>query len=286
MLKDGSKVVVACIKIAAAAVICTLYYRLLSFYVFGGRFLGFTEDGATVEEVDIVTGETVPPDMLLEWLGIERDTPLFDRGRGFFENNLRRRLDKVMNSNHTLASLSIRGDFGGKVVVRAVERIPVARLGNRNLGIDHDGNVFDSRRAKGLIAIEGTLPQSLEPGSRVVPTSLDISNADIPARGRSIPSSMIIAALRLIDCLDGKSTQIPLSAIRAINVDSNDYLKLFFKDGRVAKIRWDCMKSAVETDGRDYLVAQLNGLYLIMTSPAGRSGREIDVQIKGHGYAR
>lgn len=286
MLNDGSKIIVICIKLAVVAIVLSLYYALLSFYTFGGRFLGFTEGGATVDDVDIVTGETVPPDMLLGWLGIERDAPLFDKGRGFAENDLRRRLDKVVNGSPTLASLSITREFTGKVVVRAVERIPVARLGNRSLGIDRDGNVFDSRRTKGLVSIEGTLPMSLEAGSRVVPSTLDISRDAVSARGRSIPSSMIVAALRLIDCLDGKSTHIPLSAIRSINVENGDYLKLTFKDGRVAKIAWDCMKSSVETDGREFLISQVNGLYSTMTSPAGRNARTIDATIRGRAYAK
>lgn len=287
MLRDGPNFLAATVRIAIAAVLAAFFYSLLSFYLFGGRFLWIERPGVTISDIDIATGDTVTPDMLLSWIGMERDAPMFPGKRGFFSNNLRSVHERVM-ANPTLASLSISRHYSGRLVVRSTERTPVARLGNRGLAIDAEGNVFTFRKAgiEGLVAIEGGVPSSLMPGNRVVPSSLDASREAMVARGRTVPSAMTIAALRLIDCLSDGSTPLPLSAIRSINVDSGDYVRLFFKDGRTATFAWECMKSSLDTDGREYLEAQLKGLHGTMSSREGRAHRNFDFTIKGRGYGQ
>lgn len=287
MLKDRPNLIVAALKVAIAAIAAAFYYSLLSFYLFGGRFLWIERPGPTIDDVEVSTGDTVTPDMLLSWMGMERDAPMFPGRRGFLSNNLRGVHERVM-SNPTLASLSISRHYGGRLVVRTTERTPVARLGGRGLAIDAEGNVFTFRKAgiEGLVAIEGGVPSSLMPGNKVVPSSLDASREAMAAHGRIVPSAMTVAALRLIDCLSDGTTPLPLSALRSINVDGGDYVRLFFKDGRTVTFAWDCMKSSLDTDGREYLEAQLVGLHKAMTSRAGRAHRSFDFTIKGRGYGK
>lgn len=287
MLKEGSKFVLVAVRIAIVAIVVSFLYGLVSFYLFGGNFLGMEEPSVAIEEIDIATGDTVTPDILLGWLEMEHGSPLFAKRRGFLANDLRQRRSRAM-ANPTLSSLSISRRYTGKVWIRATERTPVARIGSRNLAIDSQGNVFAFRKAgiEGLVSIEGGVPSSLEAGCKVVPLSLDASREALAAKGRFVPSAMTVAALRLVDCMLDGSSPIPLSTLRAINVDSGDYLKLFFKDGKTVKLSWDCMKSSLDTDGKEYLEAQLLGLQGVMSSRAGRGLRNFDFTVKGHGYGQ
>lgn len=284
MLNSGSKIVLLSAKVSLAFVVVAFLYGLVSFYTFGGKFLGLEEKGATINEVDIMTGDTVTPEILMDWFSVERDAPLFPT-RSFFKNNLNL-AHAYASANPTLASVSITKEFTGKVAIRAVERIPLVRIAGSGLAVDREGNVFAFRKAgmEGLVALEGTLPSSLQAGNVLVPSSLDASF--VMAGGRTVPSAMGVAALRLVDYLaDGKAA-IPVSAIRLINTDSHDYLKLVFKDGRTATLAWDCMKSSQAQDGKVYLEAQIEGLAGAMSSRAGRAHRAFDFTVKGRGYGR
>lgn len=283
MLDGGFKFYAIAVKASLAAVVVAFIYGLVTFYLFGGRFLGLEEAPIVASQIDVVTGDTVTPDKLMGWLRIERDAPLF-AGRRFAANDLRSSHRLVSDNNPTLATLSISREFSGKVVIRATERIPIARIGSGGLAVDRDGNIFAFRKTgmESLVSIEGALPSSLEAGNRIVPSSLDTPTHSL--QGRSIPSAMGIAALRLIDFLSEGNAPIPLSAIRAVNTDKSDYVKIFFKDGRTARLAWDCMKSSVALDGRDYLAAQISGLAGAMASREGRSHRDFDFTIKGRGY--
>jgi len=286
MLDDGSRIVIVAAKVSAALVAVAFLYGLTNFYLFGGRFLGFEEPGPTISEVDILTGDTVTPEILMGWLGLERGAPLFgSRARLFFSPDLRVAHARA-SANPTLASLSVSREFSGKVTIRATERIPLVRIAGNGLAVDRDGNVFAFRKVgmEGLVAIEGSLPSSLQAGNRIVPSSLNAAFG--MTGGRDVPSAMGIAALRLIDFLaDGKAA-IPVSAIRSINTDSPDYLKILFKDGRNATLAWDFMKSSQAQDGRDYLDAQISGLARAMASREGRQHRSFDFTIKGRGFGR
>lgn len=283
MLGDSAKFIPLVLKASLAAIAVAFLHGLVSFYLFGGHFLGLEQKCATITDVDISTGDTVTPDILLGWLRVERDAPLFPNHR-FAANDLRAGYQLVIDNNPTLASLSISREFAGKVTIRATERIPLARLAGRSLAIDREGYVFDCRKAglEGMVAIEGTLSKGLEGGNRVVPSSLDATLA--PLRGRSVPSAMGVAALRLLDYLAEGTASIPLSAVRTVNTDNPDYVKVIFKDSRTARLAWDCMKSSQATDGRDYLAAQVDGLAKAMSSREGRAHRDFDFTIKGRGY--
>lgn len=282
MLRDGAKLLPLAIKVSLAAIAAAFLYGLVTFYLFGGRFLGMEEKPAMVTDVDVTTGDTVTPDILLGWLGVERDAPLF-QGHRFKANDLRAAYARA-TANPTLATLSVSREFTGRITVRATERIPLARVAGRSLAIDRDGHVFAFRKAgmDGLVAIDGSLPAGLEAGNRVVPSSLDVSLEH--TQGRSVPSAMAVAAIRLIDYLADGNAAIPLSALRAVNTDNPDYVKVVFKDGRTARLAWDCMKSSMASDGRDYLAAQVNGLAGAMQSREGRAHRNFDFTIKGRGY--
>lgn len=285
MLGDGSRFFVIAVKASLAAVAVAFLYGLVTFYLFGGRFLGLEERQVAISEVDISTGDTVTPEMLMEWLDMERDAPLFGSRRGFLANDLRPVHDRV-SANATLASLSISREFTGRVSIHSTERIPLVRIAGRGLAIDRDGYVFSYRKPgmEGLAAIEGAMPAGLEAGNRIVPSSLDTSL--LAFHGKTVPSAMGVAALRLIDFLADGTSAIQLSKIRSVNTDSSDYLKVFFKDGRTVKLAWDCMKSSQASDGRDYLAAQLDGLAGAMASRDGRSHRNFDFTIKGRGYGQ
>ena len=283
MLGDGSRFLPFALKTSAAAVAAAFLYGLASFYLFGGRFLWLEEPRTPISDIDISTGETVTPYHLMGWLGVERESPLFP-GRGFRANNLRLAREKIVSNSPTLASLSISRDFAGKVVIRATERIPLARLAGRSVAIDRDGHVFEFRSAGlgGLVAIDGNLAKSLEPGNHVVPSSIDVAAS--ASSGRSVPSAMGVAAIRLIDFLAEGASSVPISAILSVNTDNPDYLKVTLKDGRTARLAWDCMKSSQAADGREYLAVQLNGLAGALSSRRGRGHRDFDFTIKGRGY--
>ena len=285
MLGDGSRIFAITLKTCAVAAALAFLYGLVSFYTFGGRFLGLEERPTTISEVDVSTGDTVTPEMLMGWLEMERDAPLFGSRRGFRANDLRTAHERV-SANATLASLTVSREFSGKVTIRATERIPLMRIAGRGLAIDSEGYVFSYRKPgmEGLVALEGSMPSSLESGNRVVPSSLDASI--LAFHGKTVPASMGVAALRLADFLADGVSAIKLSQIRSVNTDSTDYLKVLFKDGRTATLAWDCMKSSQASDGRDYLAAQLDGLAGAMSSRAGRNHRNFDFTIKGRGYGK
>ena len=282
MLAKGAKLTVLAVKVSILAIAVAFLYGLTTFYLFGGRFLGLEEKGVLITDVEINTGETVTPDILMGWLGVERDAPLF-ASRRFGANDLRAAMVRAM-ANPTLASLYVSREFTGKVTIHATERKPLARIAGRGLAIDRDGYVFAFRKTgkDSLVDIEGSVPAGLQAGNRIVPSSLDASIA--MAQGRSVPSAMGVAALRLIDYLAEGTSPLPLSAIGSINTDNQDYLKIIFKDGRTARLAWDCMKSSQAADGLDYLAAQIAGLAKAMTSREGRAHRHFDFTIKGRGY--
>ena len=137
MLAKGAKLTVLAVKVSILAIAVAFLYGLTTFYLFGGRFLGLEEKGVLITDVEINTGETVTPDILMGWLGVERDAPLF-ASRRFGANDLRAAMVRAM-ANPTLASLYVSREFTGKVTIHATERKPLARIAGRGLAIDRDG---------------------------------------------------------------------------------------------------------------------------------------------------
>lgn len=286
MLTATPRLIRVALALSVAAVSVALLWGVLSFYYLGGRFLGLEEKVEPVVEIDIQTGDTVTPDRLLEWLGIARDAPLFDRRDGLFPGAFRARYRRAAASP-TLASLSVSRLFGGRVVIRATERVPLARIiPARGLVIDRDGYVFPCSRkgVEQMVALEGTPLSTIEAGNRLVTSSLDTGELPSLGDGRIVTSAMGVAALRLLECVADGGRGIRVSDIASIDIDHVDYVMMRFRDSRTAKIAWQYMKSSSDLDGRKYLEAQLDGLFGTMTERGGRGHRNFDMTIKGRGF--
>jgi hypothetical protein len=270
---------------ALATTVVAFLHGLLSFYYFGGKFLGLTSKATLVENVAAKAGETVTADRLMDYLGVEIGAPLFSRKAGLFSSDLKTRYRQTA-ANSTLAALSVERHFNGKVVIEASERIPVARLPGSGLVVDREGVVFVCRKVgvDQLPQIEGPILQNLDPGNRLLVSMADTAPRSPFKAGKAVTSNMTVAALRMLDCLADGNTAISLSRVARINIDHTDYIHVYFKDGRSAKISWSYMTAISPLDGRAYLEAQLNGLALAFQNRAGRGFRNFDFTIKGRGY--
>ncbi len=285
MLDARSALVKLALVAALAATAFAFLHGLLSFYYFGGKFLGLSSKTALVENVVAKAGETVTADRLMGYLGVEVGSPIFSRKAGLFSSDLKTRYRQTA-ANSTLAALSVERHFNGKVVIEASERIPVARLPGSGLVVDREGVVFVCRKVgvDQLPQIEGPILQNLDPGNRLLVSMADTAPRSPFKAGKAVTSNMTVAALRLLDCLADGTTAISLSRVSRINIDHTDYIHVFFKDGRSAKISWKFMSAVSDHDGRAYLEAQLNGLALAFQSPSSRGFRTFDFTIKGRGY--
>ena len=143
-------------------------------------------------------------------------------GKNLFAFHIGRMRNEFLRQRYAAKyrSMDITRRLPGTLQVRLVERSPVARLGKRGqLVVDEEGVVFGLRPdANALPYIEGYSSSALKPGDRI--------------------TGMAVAALQALKGCEDPEVGIP---VRSVNVDSEEYLTLYFAGGgnvRGVRISW------------------------------------------------
>ncbi len=209
-----------------------------------------------LRRVTIQAGDTMSAAAIRQYLGIREGMPLFAL-------DISRAQAELLRDAPAVQSLTILRRLPDGIVVRVVERQPLARLANRRLAVDAAGVVFPCNRGIELLpSISGLDQEAATPGARL--------------------AGMAAAAIELLQAI--REAELPLSVVD-IEVGHEDYICCTFADQRHAKLAWEGMGSAT-AGSRRRLLAQLSSLTEAMGSARGRALVDWDATIPGRIYAR
>lgn len=195
------------------------------------------------EQVTVISGKMVKPDVIAENLGITNGANLatldFAAGRR-----------EILRKIHTLREITITRELPDRVHIVAEERTPIARMGVRGHRkvtgrvVDFEGMVFICQRGT------QTLPTISEPSAPGTPSGQRLSN-----RARS--------ALTLIEtCRNPEFAEL---AVQDVDISKPDYLLVTLGNYSKAKISWDGMDDAGSRPKAD-LEARLRNLVAAIRS--------------------
>lgn len=263
MLISKKVIIKVFLTLALLTIVSFFLNGLLSFYYFGGRFLGLSETPLKISEIVASSGDTISANLLKGYLQIKEGDSVLNRKEGLFASDILKKQQMITKMSPTLASLSVSRNLStGVVRIFATERIPLMRIMGQPMAIDKYGTVFVYKKGiDQLVAIEGLSTVFVKPGQKVV------------------SNKMALSAIRLMEMLSDNSLAIKVDHIRALNINHEDYIEIFFKNDKIAKLAWENMFDESSETGSDYLMAQLNGLALAIHNT--RKARFYDCTIKG-----
>jgi hypothetical protein len=207
---------------------------------------------ATVE-----TGGTLPADDVRSYLRLhEGSMPLFG-------TDISRQRDALLRDAPAVRDIVVSRHLPDRLVVRIVEREPLARLGRTARVLDTEGCVFV--RYNGIEALP-------------VITGFDLIAAVPGARLRGQAQ----AAIEVLERCRAAETELPVAEV---DISREDALLCTMVDQRQVLLAWDNMGtrsagSLAALDGR------LRELLAAMHSDRGRDRRLWDVTVAGRVYAR
>ena len=225
---------------AAAAMVFFTAAATMAAGVWAHHHYYLRRDGRyTLLDLDIGPGVLYTPAKVAEILGLEE-------GKNIFEVcDIAEGRKHLLQTGHAVKEVSITRVLPGRLVVRTVEREPVARIaGKQNLLVDGEGVVFEGNWPAQLPVITGT------------------GNAGAGARlqGMGLESAFFARVLR------SAGTSLPVASIDASQVD---YLVLTLTGGRRVEIAWEGMGRG---DAEKALLSHLDSVAgIVETVPAGRS---------------
>jgi len=227
--------VLAVVAIAAAVAIC--YNKLRSTYL----------EQCVVDDlntqVEITSGKLVKADVIAEIFGIRNGTNLALL-------DLERKREEALKRVPTLKSITITREMPNRIVIRAEERSPVARMnvhGYRKVTgkvVDSDGVVFICRRGTDMLP---TIREPQAPGTLV---------------GKRLSNRAMAALAMLETCHDPRFQDL---GILEIDVSKPDFLVATLGDYSRAKIAWEGMDD-LTPQSRARLVTQLSHLVAAINS--------------------
>jgi cell division septal protein FtsQ len=222
----------------------------------GVRYYLLESGTFTLRKIDIVTGDTLNSQRVLEYLAITNGMPLFAL-------DLARSQQDFLRDAPTIQTLTIRRRLPDAICIRVVERVPLARFARRSLAVDAEGCVFVSYRGIELLpSIAGYEAMEIAPGTRV--------------------GGMALAAVELLENL--RTANLPLAVVD-VDVANEDYLHCTMSDQRRVKLAWQGM-GARDARSQRWLLAQLRGLAQAMNSERGRTRSRWDATVPGRAYAQ
>jgi len=253
--------------VSMAALAVFLANALLHFYYFGGSLFGHDFETPRVESIDIVGGETINAAFLRELLELNEGMPLFDSSRGFCGDDLLLKRNRLIGAP-TLATVTFTRTMTNTLHVAVTERVPIARIEDRNMAIDRNGVVFICNRGLDrLPSMVGVPEDKLAPGMNLL---------------KEI--RMLPAAVELLECLAKGESGVPMSMLLRLNVGCWDYLDCMLTDRKTVKLAWKYMGTGSEK-GKAFLVAQLAGMVDAIGNPRSKGRSQFDATIPGRCFA-
>lgn len=206
--------------------------------------------------VSIVTGKTLTPDLVCEVLGLREGINLFSIP---IEQKRRELLEQAPN----IREISIVRRLPDKLRITIVEREPIARVGSNGRVVDEEGVVFIRYAGTGgLPMIKGCDEFSqIKPGEHLCGNEM--------------------AAVRLVN-----NALRPQCNLRLLAVDAakQDYLLLTFADYRQAKFAWEGMQDE-QKDTEAKMQAHFDDLAKAMDSVIGKPRMMWDATLPGRIFA-
>ncbi len=247
------------LTVLAAIVIVALafaYEKLHALYVEQCEIRNFSE------QVSIVSGKMVKPDVLAESLGLRPGANLalidFDQRR-----------EEALRKIPTLKSLSVTRILPDRLQIVAEERVPIARMGftnrKRTTGkvVDSEGMVFICQRGTQMLPL---IREPSPPGTAV--------GQKLNGRAR--------AALQLVDtCREAEFLELGLLEV---DVSKLDFLVATLNDYSKVKIVWEGMDDS-HIRGRDDLRLRLTHLLQAIHSNVGAGAATWNVTVPGKVFA-
>lgn len=210
------------------------------------------------QNVRILTGKTVTPDLVIQALGLKE-------GKNLFDADIEERAKQFLLTPN-IRDITITRELPGKLNITILEREPIARVSVKQRGwvVDEEGVIFV--RYVGT----GNLPMII--------VSDEYAQAQQGARLNGTER----AAVRVV-----KSLMRPECSTRLLELDARktDYLTLMFKDFRKSKFAWDGMENPCSDEGDAALALQLDRLVKSMDSEIGRSRQFWDATQTGRIFA-
>ena len=254
---------------AGVVLILMSFHWLLSIYYFGGTLFGFEARMPSIAKIEVKSGETITRPLLLSYLGLKEEMPLFDKSVGLLGNDIQSRQARLKKASPTLREITISRRFSGVMEVTATERTPVARFRNTRLVVDAFGVVFvRNGGVSHLPFITGMPLSTLSPGGNVLET----------------PG--VAAVLEFVEAIADEQLPLRTSSIVAIDISQPDFLKCTLADRRVLKVAWKGMGEGSPAKSRKWLDAQVSGAMAAMASPSASGLTIFDATRPGHCYAR
>lgn len=196
-------------------------------------------------------GASMSDELILEYLGIEK-------GMNLFAFDAQGAYERLLLHAPNVKKVNIQCILPNRMVLKLVEREPVARLSSYGFAVDEEGVIFIRRNIGGLPVITGAENFSrIEPGGRITGYSF--------------------AAIRLAVCATQKKYAF---RIQTIDVSRPDYLLLTMFDHRQAKIAWAGMDDP-NKDTVSRLNRQLYELSMAYASELGRNKLMFNATVPG-----
>lgn len=210
------------------------------------------------QDVQILTGKTVTPDLVVQAFGLKE-------GKNLFDANIEEGAKRFMITPN-IRDITITRELPGKLNITILEREPIARVNVKQQGwvVDEDGVIF--------VRYVGTanLPMII------------LSDEYAQAKQGDQLNGLERAAVRVV-----KSLMRPECSTRLLELDArkSDYLTLMFRDFRKAKFAWKGMDNPCSDEGDAALALQLDRLVKSMNSEIGRSRQFWDATQSGRIFA-
>lgn len=253
--------------LSMAALSIFLANALLHFYYFGGSLFGHDFETPRVESIDIVGGETINADLLRDLLELNEGMPLFDSSCGFCGDDLLLKRNRLIGAP-TLATVTFTRTMTNSIHVAVTERVPIARIEDRNMAIDRNGIVFICNRGlERLPSLTGIPEDKLAPGMNLL---------------KEI--RMLPAAIECLECLAEGASVLTTSMLLRLDVSRWNYLDCMLANRKTLKLAWKYMGTG-NKKGRAHLVNQLNYSVDAIGSPRSKGASRFDATIEGRCFA-
>ena len=255
--KQSSQKIGTGVLLAVAVVGLTLALWLGCRFV--GRALFSENDRFQVRNLKIQEGSVISSELIKEYTQIKE-------GINLFSFDIAKVRKDFIRQSPNVKSMEIRRQLPDTVLIRVMERVPVARIGRKSPFVaDAEGYVFGLRAGyHELPVLIGYRDPGLKPGSRL--------------RGISIAALEVVEA-----CYDQK---IGLH-IDQVEINNPEYLLLSVLDGdkvKEIKIAWREMGKQT-AESREALVKKLGNVVKFMQSDEGRQMLRFNAILDGNVYA-
>lgn len=213
-----------------------------------GALLFWENPHYTIRTMDIdVAGPTITPTKVREYLQVSEGTNLFAK-------SLRTLYTDFLKKSPVAKSVMIQRRVPDTLVVKIVERTPLARVGRGSaMAADREGYVFSLRAgSRDYPVILGSTPEHPLPGARLEPVAMNaLEIIDVCARTRL-----------------GEEVKIA-----TIDISPKDFLDIYLAAGERVKIAWEGMDRPA-TENRAVIEKKLQALAAALKN-AGLRGRKL-----------